>query len=95
MKKTLLTLNRDDQWAVKKRIGAKMFMIAIKLNPLHSLGLKAQAELTYSLRRGIKILAFPLKPCPASGGMVTFSTLPADPQACAMAGRKGKVTKYN
>ena len=39
-----------------------MFMVAIKLNPLHSLGLMAQAELTYSLRRGIKILAFPLKP---------------------------------
>ena len=46
----------------EKRIGAKMFMKAIKLNPLHSLCLMAQAELTYSLRRGIKILAFPLKP---------------------------------
>ena len=55
-------LRNFDLWAVKKRIGAKMLMIAIKLNPLHSLGLIAQAELTYSLRRGIKILAFPLKP---------------------------------
>ena len=55
-------LRNFDQWAVKKRIGAKMFMIGIKLNPLYYLGLMAHAELTYSLRRGIKILAFPLKP---------------------------------
>ena len=57
-------LRNFDQWVVKKRIGAKMFMVAIKLNPLHSLYLMSQAVLIYSLRRRIKILAFPLKPCP-------------------------------